>query len=218
MTGRLETVDDRPALRFERRLNHPVARVWRAVTEPDELERWFVAPVDWKPEAGEVFEALGQTGRITELEPPHVIAWVWGDELFRFDLEPGGRGLPLVFTHVFDERRYDHGVERVWRALTDRDELDNCFPPGRGLEVTDSQPPHLLAGSWYGDELRFELRPDGDGCVLAFTTPSPIAPRPPGTQPAGIAASRASRASCEARPRATRIARALAGGSRTLRR
>jgi uncharacterized protein YndB with AHSA1/START domain len=43
MTGRLETVDDRPALRFERRLNHPVARVWRAVTEPDELERWFVA-------------------------------------------------------------------------------------------------------------------------------------------------------------------------------
>lgn len=92
MTGRLETVGDRPALRFERRLNHPVARVWRAVTEPDELERWFVAPVDWKPEAGEVFEALGQTGRITELEPPRVIAWVWGDELFRFDLEPAGEG------------------------------------------------------------------------------------------------------------------------------
>jgi hypothetical protein len=23
--------------------------------------------------------------------------------------------------------------------------------------------------SWYGDALRFELRPDGDGCVLVFT-------------------------------------------------
>ncbi len=208
MTGRLETVDDRPALRFERRLNHPVTRVWRAVTEPDELERWFVAPVDWKPEAGEVFEALGQTGRITELEPPRVIAWVWGNELFRFDLEPAGEGCLLVFTHVFDdralgaqhaagwetylhrldvhlgggeqvtledgprlrfERRYDHGVERVWRALTDPAELDNWFPPGEGLQVTESQPPRLLAGYWYGDELRFELRPDGDGCVLVFT-------------------------------------------------
>ena len=67
------------------------------------------------------------------------------------------------------ERRYDHGVERVWRALTDPGELDHWFPPGERLEVTESQPPRVLAGSWYGDELRFELRPDGDGCVLVFT-------------------------------------------------
>jgi uncharacterized protein YndB with AHSA1/START domain len=223
MTGRLETVDDRPAIRLERRLDHPVARVWRAITEPGELERWFVAAVDWKPEAGEVFEAHGQTGRITELEPPRAIAWIWEDELFRFDLEPSGDGCLLVFTHVFNdralgaqhaagwepylhrldvhlggghlsaeeahatrtiapeqvtledgprlrlERRYDHRVERVWRALTDPDELDNWFPPGEDLQVTESQPPRLLAGSWYGDELRFELTPDGDACVLVFT-------------------------------------------------
>jgi hypothetical protein len=67
------------------------------------------------------------------------------------------------------ERRYDHGVERVWRALTDRAELDSWFPPGEAVEVTESQPPRLLAGSWYGDELRFELHPDGDGCMLVFT-------------------------------------------------
>jgi hypothetical protein len=67
------------------------------------------------------------------------------------------------------ERRYDHGVERVWRAITDPDELRHWFPPGEELEVTGSEPPRLLAGSWYGDELRFELRPDGDGCVLVFT-------------------------------------------------
>jgi hypothetical protein len=67
------------------------------------------------------------------------------------------------------ERRYDHGVERVWRAITDPDELRHWVPPGEELEVTGSEPPRLLAGSWYGDELRFELRPDGDGCVLVFT-------------------------------------------------
>ena len=33
MTGRLESHANRPALRFERRLEHSVARVWRAISE-----------------------------------------------------------------------------------------------------------------------------------------------------------------------------------------
>ncbi len=43
MDGDLISIDNRPALRFERRLDHSVERVWRAVTEPAELDRWFVA-------------------------------------------------------------------------------------------------------------------------------------------------------------------------------
>ena len=35
--------------------------------------------------------------------------------------------------------------------------------------MTESEPPHVLAGTWFGDELRFELHPDGDGCLLVFT-------------------------------------------------
>lgn len=46
MNGTLETVDDRHTLRFERHLDHPVERVWRAITDPDELRHWF-------PPAGE---------------------------------------------------------------------------------------------------------------------------------------------------------------------
>ena len=45
MHGTLETIDDRPALRFERRLAHPVDAVWRAVTEPAELAHWFPSSV-----------------------------------------------------------------------------------------------------------------------------------------------------------------------------
>jgi uncharacterized protein YndB with AHSA1/START domain len=104
MNGTLETVNDRPALRFERRLNHSIERVWRAVSDPAELARWFVAPVEWGPETGEAFEAAGQTGEITELEPPRLIAWTWGGERFRFELSPEGGGCLLVFTHVFDDR------------------------------------------------------------------------------------------------------------------
>jgi uncharacterized protein YndB with AHSA1/START domain len=67
------------------------------------------------------------------------------------------------------ERRLDHPIERVWRAVTDPDELRHWFPPGEDLQITESEPPYLLVGSWYGDTLRFELRPDGEDCVLVFT-------------------------------------------------
>ena len=67
------------------------------------------------------------------------------------------------------ERRYEHSVERVWKAISEPDERLHWFPPGGDLAVTDSEPPRLLALSWFGDELRFELRPDGEGCVLLFS-------------------------------------------------
>jgi uncharacterized protein YndB with AHSA1/START domain len=66
------------------------------------------------------------------------------------------------------ERRYDQPVERVWRALTESDELSRWFPGE--FEVSHSDPPHLLIGGWQGDgTLRFELQPYGAGCVLTFT-------------------------------------------------
>ena len=67
------------------------------------------------------------------------------------------------------ERSFGHAVERVWRALTEPDELAHWFPSDEPLEVSESDPPAVLAGTWFGDELRFELRPEGDGCMLVFT-------------------------------------------------
>ena len=102
MTGKEQIVDGRPALRFERRLNHSIERVWRAVTEPAELARWFVSEVPWTPVAGEVIEAAGAIGRITALEPPRLIAWTWGVEQYSFELTADGDSCVLVFTHVFN--------------------------------------------------------------------------------------------------------------------
>ena len=79
-------------------------------------------------------------------------------------LESAENGYRLRF-----ERRLDHSPERVWRAITEPEELAHWFPPGEELLVTESEPPRLLAGTWYGDELRFELRPEGEACMLVFT-------------------------------------------------
>jgi uncharacterized protein YndB with AHSA1/START domain len=68
------------------------------------------------------------------------------------------------------ERRYRHPVARVWRALTDPAELARWFPADAPMEVVERDEPHLLRASWFGDALRFELRPQGeDACVLIFT-------------------------------------------------
>ena len=112
-TGSRVTIDGRPALRFERRLGHPIERVWRAVTEPRELERWFVAAVAWTPAEGETFEAGGERGEITVVDPPHALAWRWGVERYAFELAPDGTGCVLVFTHLFDPRMgpdYQHAA------------------------------------------------------------------------------------------------------------
>jgi uncharacterized protein YndB with AHSA1/START domain len=245
MTADLQTIDGRPALRLERYLDHPVERVWRAVSEPAEVRRWMPAAADWTLTLGAEFELGGQRGQITELDPPHLIGWTFGADRFRFTLQAEGDGCALVFTHIFSdaapaaqtaagwecyldrldaqlagqdlsgerahqpvgerheryaarfrldpapgrafiaglgfrglsledgpalrlERRYDQPVERVWRALTEPDELSRWFPGE--FEVSHSDPPNLLIGGWQGDgTLRFELRPDGAGCVLTFT-------------------------------------------------
>lgn len=120
MNANLQTIDGRPALRFERYLAHPVERVWRAVSEPAELGRWMPAAADWTPKLGEVFELGGQTGQITELDPPHVIAWTFGADLFRFALRAEGEGCALVFTHVLGDAQLAAQTAAGWECYFDR--------------------------------------------------------------------------------------------------
>jgi uncharacterized protein YndB with AHSA1/START domain len=116
----LQTINGRPALRFERHLAHPVERVWRAVSEPAELGRWMPAAAAWTPKLGEVFELGGQPGQITELDPPHVIAWTFGTDLFRFVLRAEGDGCALVFTHVLGDAQLAAQTAAGWECYLDR--------------------------------------------------------------------------------------------------
>ncbi|MEW2386103.1 SRPBCC domain-containing protein [Micromonospora sp. NPDC047707] len=101
--GTLETINGRPALRFERTLAHSVERVWRAISVPAELERWFPAAPDWTPATGETFEAAGATGEVTEVDPPNRLAWTYADQPYSFELSAHGDGCRLIFTHVIDD-------------------------------------------------------------------------------------------------------------------
>lgn len=100
--GKLETVEGRPALRFERQYGHPVKRVWQAVSTPEQLEHWFPAAVQWQPVVGEKIDAHGMHGKILEVEPPNRLAWEFNADFYSFVLAESAQATSLTFLHVFD--------------------------------------------------------------------------------------------------------------------
>ena len=111
MIGSYLEIDGRPALRFERSLAHSAEQVWRAITEPDEIHRWFPAAVDYEPRHGAHMsfrfddpDAPPTEGEVIEFDPPRVFAFDWGGEQLRFELEPARDGCRLLFTHFLSER------------------------------------------------------------------------------------------------------------------
>ena len=110
MKGTLYTLEGRFVLRFERRLWHAPEKVWRAITEPEQLAWWFPTDIEGERRLGGkirfVFRnAEGPTldGQITEFDPPRVFAYTWGDSVLRWELQPDGEGCLLVFTHTFGQ-------------------------------------------------------------------------------------------------------------------
>ncbi|MET8131664.1 SRPBCC family protein [Streptomyces sp. NPDC005251] len=93
-TGTYLTLDDgRPAVRFSRTYDHPVDRVWRFVTDPDELAAWFPSRAEMELRPGGTITFSGDpnmpesTGRVLAVDPPRHLSFEWGGDELRFDLE-----------------------------------------------------------------------------------------------------------------------------------
>ena len=99
--GTIELREGRRIIRFERRLAHPIDRVWAAITDPGEVEAWLArASIDLR-QGGEVVLAWLNTddegnhavyrAAVTELDPPHVFE-LTGDihGRVRWELQPDG--------------------------------------------------------------------------------------------------------------------------------
>jgi len=91
------------------------------------------------------------------------------------------------------ERRFDHPPKKVWRVITKREllkqwfpcdvvgdwkvgaKLDFIFPPEQAVDIPDEDlhgevlavdEPQLLEFRWGTHSMKFELKPDGDGCLF----------------------------------------------------
>jgi uncharacterized protein YndB with AHSA1/START domain len=145
MHATYDTTGDRPALTFERRLAHPVERVWRAVTDPDELAHWFPSRVsgDVAPGARLTFafpddDLPALEGEVVELEPPRLFAFTWGDDVLRIELDAVDDGSLLRFTCVFDERERAARDAAGWHVCLQRlqEHLGGARTPSPSSQAT----------------------------------------------------------------------------------
>jgi uncharacterized protein YndB with AHSA1/START domain len=135
MLGTLEmTQEGRFALRFERRFAHPQDKVWRAITETDQLRAWFVQILDYErlrfdprpggrivfvPKAEHAEMGTGH-GEFTRVDPPNLLEYTWDAEILRWELKPDGDGAcRLVFTNIFDDRPSAASLGAGWHAGLD---------------------------------------------------------------------------------------------------
>jgi uncharacterized protein YndB with AHSA1/START domain len=112
MYGTLEELDDgRSQLRFTRTLAHPQEVVWRAITEPEQLARWFPTTIEGERAAGASLrfsfpggEAPPFEGEMLAFEPPSLMELRWGPDIVRIELRPTGGGTELTLLDTLDER------------------------------------------------------------------------------------------------------------------
>lgn len=107
---------DKWTLVLTRELRHPPAKVWRAITEPEQLRQW--APYDADRNLGTVGAAtLSWVGapkpvetRVTRVEEPHLLEYNAGGMDMRWQLEPLGGGTRLTLWTMIDRRFVSMGA------------------------------------------------------------------------------------------------------------
>lgn len=133
----------RPALKVERRYDHPVERVWRAVTTPASLARWFPAEVEFDLRSGGRvryggFEGEASEGKVLDVDPPRYLSFTWGDNRLEFELRNEGEQTVFVLTHHFDDRAgaasFATGWEQCLAGLRDVLAGAEPAPSGPGVE------------------------------------------------------------------------------------
>jgi len=102
------------AIVIDRTLNAPVARVWEALNDVDQIRHWYFDLKEFKPKAGFEFEFVVEHEghnyhhlcRVTEVIPQRKLAYTWrykgerGDSLVTFELFAEGEKTRLKLTHT----------------------------------------------------------------------------------------------------------------------
>ena len=111
MTTKMEQAE---AVVVERTLNAPIARVWKALTDANQMRQWYFDLKEFKPQVGFEFEFVVEHEgnryhhlcRVTDVLPQKKIAYSWrykgepGDSLVTFELFGEGNKTRVKVTHT----------------------------------------------------------------------------------------------------------------------
>jgi len=107
-TSAKQEADGRWTLTFVRDLAHPMARVWAALTAPDQVGEWspFRTGHDLSVPGPAVLAMVdGDTtvdlpATVLRAEPPSLLEYTWGDDVLRWELQPTAAGTRLTLRHT----------------------------------------------------------------------------------------------------------------------
>jgi len=111
-------IDDLTTLQLDQFYPHPPAKVWRALTTPELMDRWLLESAGFEPRVGQEFTlrakpvaATNFSGlvscRVLAVVELERLSFSWADPqaatptgwVLTWDLHPEGRGTRLVLTH-----------------------------------------------------------------------------------------------------------------------
>lgn len=176
MNATLTTTGDRPVLRMERRFAHPIEKVWRALTETEQLAHWFPGAYsgDLVPGGRLHFAPSGpgedpSEGEVLEIDPPRLLAFRWLTDVLRWELSPDGAGTLLVLFHEVDSAVDCASFAGGWTMCLDS--LDRALGGAPEKWRMENWPALHEA---YVEQFGLKdgtATPEGDGVALRFARP-----------------------------------------------
>ena len=155
---------------FVRDLRHPVEKVWSALTDPAQLAQW--APYTADRDLAAVGAArlsmidgdrpVDLAGLVTEVDPPTLLAYAWGEDVLRWELEPTAGGTRLTLRHTAAGRDPLPKLAAGWHlclVVADRLLAGDPIPPIRGMDALDYGWSELNEA--YGRKLGIPATPPG---------------------------------------------------------
>ncbi|HEV7781942.1 MAG TPA: SRPBCC domain-containing protein [Chitinophagaceae bacterium] len=123
---------------IERTLNAPVSTVWKAITDKDEMKKWYFDLDAFKAEVGFNFQFTGQGSKgekylhlceVMEVVPQEKLVYSWrydgleGNSFVTFELSPEGNKTKLKLTHAgletFPQPNSDFAKESFAKGWTE---------------------------------------------------------------------------------------------------
>ena len=151
-------VEGRYVIAWTRRLAHPPERVWRAITQAQEVGKWARGNWDFEPRVGGTMQLcldnsvapedqVRDAGRVTAYEPPHLLEFRVGsygadsaqdgEHILRWSLQAAADGCVLGFSDTFEPgRRVRNAIVCGWQYMLDQLEL-HLSPAGSDWRTRD---------------------------------------------------------------------------------
>ena len=138
--ARIEKRGESWTLVLVRELAHPPAKVWKALTEPEQIREW--APFDSDRNLGATGTATLTTvgsptphitqAQITRADAPRILEFTWGGQDIRWELEAVGEASTrLTLWHNIDRRFIAMGAAGWHLCIDVMDRFIDGHPVGR---------------------------------------------------------------------------------------